>query len=68
MNDAGNKISVPFEVKNLHIKALLKLLACHHSGITLNYSQLSQEIGAAEKTKSWQCEAWKVSYIRCHWQ
>jgi hypothetical protein len=31
----------PFEVNDLHTKALLKLLFCHHTGVTLDYDQLS---------------------------
>ena len=51
--------SLPFEIKILHKKALLKLLHCHHSGIVLTYPELSLEIGVGEKTKAWQCQAWK---------
>jgi len=51
--------NLPFVIKDLHKKALLVLLHRHHSGIFLTYSQLSQEIGIGEKTKRWQCEAWK---------
>jgi hypothetical protein len=51
--------SLPFEIKSLHKKALLKLLHCHHSGIVLTYPVLSLEIGVGEKTKAWQCQAWK---------
>jgi hypothetical protein len=51
--------SLPFEIKTLHKKALLKLLHCHHSGIVLTYPELSLEIGVGEKTKAWQCQAWK---------
>lgn len=34
--------SPPFEMNDLHTKALLKLLHCHHSGIQLDYSKLSE--------------------------
>jgi hypothetical protein len=33
--------TTPFEINDLHAKALLKLLHCHHSGIKLDYAQLS---------------------------
>jgi hypothetical protein len=40
--------------------ALLVLLRCHHNnGQELTYSELSAEMGVGEKTKAWQCEAWK---------
>lgn len=51
--------SLPFEVTDYHKKALLKLLFCHHSGQTLTYLELSDEIGAGAKTKAWQGGAWK---------
>jgi hypothetical protein len=52
--------SVSFPIKELHKKALLKLLHSHHGGILhLTYSDLSLEIGVGEKTKAWQCGAWK---------
>lgn len=51
--------NLPFQIKDLHKKALLVLLHRHHANIFLTYSQLSQEIGVGEKTKNWQCEAWK---------
>lgn len=52
--------SLPFEVKPLHQKALLKLLHCHHNNNqTLTYPELSNQIGVGEKTKAWQCVAWK---------
>lgn len=50
----------PFEMKTHHTKALLTLLHCYHSNRqTLTYSELSLRIGAGEKTKGWQCVAWK---------
>lgn len=51
--------SLPFEIKPLHKKALLKLLHCHHNGIFPTYPELSREMEVGEKTKAWQCEAWK---------
>ena len=51
--------SLTFEVKPLHKKALLKLLHCHHNGIFPTYQELSREMEVGEKTKAWQCEAWK---------
>ena len=57
--DAVASESLPFEVTDYHKKALLKLLFCHHSGQVLTYLELSDEIGAGEKTKAWQCGAWK---------
>ena len=48
-----------FEVKDLHKKALLILLRCVHNEQTLTYPELSAEIGIGEKTKRWQCEAWR---------
>ncbi len=50
---------LPFPIKSLHKKALLRLLQAHHAGSTMTYSDLSLAIGVGEKTKSWQCEAWK---------
>jgi len=58
--------NLPFAIKDLHKKALLVLLHRHHSGIFLTYSQLSQEIGIGEKTKRWQCEAWKHLKKHCY--
>jgi hypothetical protein len=58
-DDADATISVPFEVGDLHIKALLTLFRCHHNKIELDYKELSTEMGIGEKTKRWQCEAWK---------
>ncbi|CAB9511894.1 expressed unknown protein [Seminavis robusta] len=52
-------ISVPFEVGKFHKMALLKLLFCHHSGQELTYKELSDAMGVGEKTKAWQCEAWR---------
>ena len=52
-------IDAPFEVKEYHKKALSKMLFCHHHNQELTYKELSAEIGVGEKTKAWQCEAWK---------
>ena len=55
-------LDVPFEVKEYHKKALGKLLYCYHSNgedQVLSYGQLSDEIGVGEKTKAWQCGAWR---------
>ena len=52
-------VSLPFKVTDYHKKALSKLLFCHHTGQTLTYLELSDEIGAGPKTKAWQCGAWK---------
>jgi hypothetical protein len=49
----------PFDVGDLHTKALLRLLRAHHSDQSLTYAELSDEIGIGQKTKRWQCEAWK---------
>jgi hypothetical protein len=52
--------SINFQVKTLHKKALSVLLACHYNGNrSLTYAELSMEMGIGEKTKAWQCEAWK---------
>ena len=48
-----------FEVKDLHKKALLTLLRCVHNEQSLTYPELSAELGIGEKTKRWQCEAWR---------
>ena len=48
-----------FAIKPIHKKALLTLLRFKHNEIVLTYADLSREIGVGEKTKSWQCEAWK---------
>mmetsp|Transcript_23711 Transcript_23711/g.65897 ORF Transcript_23711/g.65897 Transcript_23711/m.65897 type:complete len:263 (-) Transcript_23711:134-922(-) len=53
------QIDVPFKVKDLHKKALLTLWRSSHNGICLTYPDLSNALGVGEKTKSWQCEAWK---------
>ena len=50
---------VSFEIKPLHQQALLVLFRCNHNGQTLTYAELSAEVGKGEKTKAWQCEAWK---------
>lgn len=52
-------VEAPFELKDHHVKALLKMLHCHHTGQELTYKELSDEIGVGEKTKAWQCIAWK---------
>jgi hypothetical protein len=50
----------PFEIGELHEMALKELLRCHHNyRQTLTYPELSQSVGKGEKTKSWQCVAWK---------
>jgi hypothetical protein len=52
--------SLSFQVKDLHKKALLKLLHCHFSNDqVMTYPELSDEIGTSIKTKAWQCGAWK---------
>ena len=51
--------NAPFPIKHLHQKALLRLLHAHQTGSSMTYSDLSLAIGVGEKTKSWQCEAWK---------
>jgi len=52
--------AAPFEIKDLHKKALLTLLHCHHNNHkTLSYPELSLRIETGEKTKGWQCVAWK---------
>jgi len=51
--------ALPFELKELHQKALLKLWHCHHFGTLLTYPDLSREIEVGEKTKKWQSGAWK---------
>ena len=58
----SEELDVPFEVKEYHKKALGKLLYCYHSNgedQVLSYGQLSDEIGVGEKTKAWQCGAWR---------
>jgi hypothetical protein len=45
----------PFEVKDLHTKALLCLLRVHFTGgQPLTYADLSVAISSGQKTKSWQ--------------
>ena len=40
--------------------ALLVLLRCHHNdGEEITYPDLSTAMGVGEKTKAWQCVAWK---------
>lgn len=52
--------AAPFEIKELHTKALLTLLHCHHNNReTLTYAELSTRIETGEKTKNWQLGAWK---------
>ena len=49
-----------FEINDLHTKALVILLHCYHNNRqTLTYSDLSLRMGIGEKTKRWQCVAWK---------
>ena len=52
---------VPFEVKKYHKMALQILLHCQHflNKPSMTFGELSREIGVGEKTKAWQCEAWK---------
>lgn len=52
-------LETPFQVNDKHKKALVKLLYCHRDKTALTYEELSREIGVGEKTKSWQCGAWK---------
>lgn len=50
----------PFEMTKHHKKALMTLLFAHHiNRQTLTYAELSDRIGVGEKTKAWQCGAWK---------
>lgn len=56
---SAESISVPFDVTDYHKKALVKLFHCRHTDQVLTYAELSSEIGAGEKTKAWQCVAWK---------
>ena len=49
----------PFEINDYHKKALVVLLRCHFENIEISYLDLSSEMKAAEKTKAWQCVAWK---------
>ena len=59
-NDTAAQDAAPFEINDLHTKALLTLLSCHHNNRqTLTYSELSLRIEIGEKTKRWQCVAWK---------
>ena len=58
----------PFELQKYHKAALLKLFRCYHGGTELTYPELSREIGVGEKTKAWQCVAWKgtsLAYLGC---
>jgi len=57
--ESSPALITPFDVNDLHKKALVKLFYCHHVGQVLTYQELSAEIGMSEKTKRWQCEAWK---------
>jgi len=57
---AAAQVSTPFVVKDLHKKALLTLLHCFHNNRqSLTYAELSLRMGTSEKTKAWQCVAWK---------
>ena len=51
----------PFEKMNKHhTNALGKLLYCHHNNDqALTFQELSAEMAVGEKTKDWQCVAWK---------
>ena len=50
----------PFIMADYHKKALITLLHSFHNNRTsLTYSQLSLRLEVGEKTKAWQCVAWK---------
>ena len=49
-----------FQLGTYHKKALVVLLHCYYGNRqTLTYSELSQRLDVGEKTKAWQCEAWR---------
>lgn len=53
---------LPFEVKELHQKALKVLFRCHHNSNgdkTVTYDELSLMVGSGKKTKNWQCGAYR---------
>lgn len=56
-----SQIPVPsFEMGKHHKNALKTLLfAYHNNRQTLTYPELSDRIGVGEKTKAWQCGAWR---------
>ena len=49
----------PFEMEKHHKAALKILFRCHHSGREITYQELSKDMGVGEKTKAWQCGAWR---------
>jgi hypothetical protein len=56
-----NNVPVPtFEMGKHHKNALKTLLFVYHNNRqTLTYPELSDRIGVGEKTKAWQCGAWR---------
>ena len=59
VKDEETTVTAPFELGDYHKKALVKMFRCHHNKQELTYKELSAEVGVGEKTKAWQCEAWK---------
>jgi hypothetical protein len=52
--------SLPFKLNKYHKRALSVLLFCHHNdNQSVTYNELSQAMDVGEKTKDWQCVAWK---------
>lgn len=50
----------PFQVGKHHKRSLAVLMLCYYNGNrSLTYAELSSEMGVGEKTKDWQCKAWK---------
>lgn len=50
----------PFTMGKHHKKALVVLLHCFHNNRqSLGYLELSRRIDVGEKTKAWQCGAWR---------
>jgi hypothetical protein len=50
----------PFTMADYHKKALITLLhAFHNNRQSLTYPELSRRLDVNEKTKAWQCVAWK---------
>lgn len=56
---ASSPPPLPFQANDKHKMALVKLLYCHRDKTSMTYEELSREIGTGEKTKSWQCGAWR---------
>lgn len=49
----------PFQITHHHEKALKILFRAYHGNLELTYEELSNAMEVGQKTKAWQCGAWK---------